>query len=421
MRIHHFIIAIALAAACDDPSSSGSHPVTIDRTHVIAGGSFLIHSQDLRASRPNLIAIDTFEMQQERVNDTTLRVRIAPKARGALNLTVNGRTVGVLNVAGFISYRPRTTDITGNPRRFPFHGPVSLIAGTDDRAVVQFIPATGEIRTLLTGYWLDNANTRSAGPTPDPSVFLLQPVGSDSLEPWFDKPLEAWNLSGVPSRVRSFRRQSNHRVLAQLNDSVFLLGTHHFVQSYKMANGSQHTIYMGTYEETNDIVLSPRKDRAAIRVHGSPTGPPVFDMLTGDTVYHIRSVRGAEGVAFSSDGDTLFVLGYINHDRDSKLLVLDAASGQELSRIELPYWVEDLAFDPATSIAYLGVTQQVDPLEPGALRVLVLDVVTMQIIGEMSAHESRSFPCFYRNIFVGTDGVFFVCGGDTWRFDRVTN
>lgn len=421
MRIQSLLLTIVMVAACDDPSSSGPHPVTIDQNSVVAGSSLLIYSQDFRISRPNLILADTFELPHERVNDTTVRVHVAPKARGALSLTVNGRASGVLNVAGFVSHRRVTASIAGNPRRFPTDGPVSLIAGGEDRTIVQFTPATGEVRTLLSGYWLDNGNTRSIGPTPDPDVFLLQPVGSDSVEPWREKALEAWDLRGTPTRIAAFPRVSNLRVMAQLNDSVFLYGTHHLVHSFKMSNGFQHTLYLGTYEETNDIVLSPRRDRAALRVHGSPTGPPVFDMATGDTAYHIRAVRGAEGVAFSRAGDTLLVLGYNTHSQDSKLLVLDAATGQELNRFELPYWIEDLAFDPVTSIAYMGITEQGNPFEEVALRVLVFDVTRMRIIGEMSAHEPSSFPCFYRNIFVGTDGVFFVCSGDTWRFDRVTN
>ncbi len=415
------LVVIAFASACEDSTFVPTGPLTVHERDVIAGGTFQLTSQSFRARQAPVILADSFALTYLRTNDTTLLVNVPVYARGQLQLVVDAQPAGQLEVAGFEWFRPRTIYLEGNPVRYPANGPVSLIAGDGNQNVVQFTPATGAVRTLLSGYWLDNANTRSIGPTTDPDVFLLQPVGSDSLQTWLDKALESWDLSGVPTRVRSFPRQANHRVAAQLNDSIFLAGSHHQVRSYQMTGGFQQVLYSGTYEETNAIALSPRKDRAAIRVHGSPTGPPVFDMATGDTAYHIRSVRGAEGVAFSTEGDTLLVLGYNNHDQDSRLLVLDAASGHELNRFELPYWIEDLAFDPATSIAYLGVTKQANPFEEIALRVLVFDVTKMQIIGEMSAHEPSSFPCFYRNIFVGTDGVYFVCGGDTWRFDRVTD
>ena len=142
----------------------------------------------------------------------------------------------------------------------------------------------------------------------------------------------------------------------------------------------------------------------------------MFDMATGDTAYHIRSVRGAEGVAFSSDGDTLFVLGYNQHDADSHLMVLDAATGSELARFTLPEWIDEFAVDTERGFAYFPVATRRALTTP--LRILVFDYLNWQLVGNMGAPGEYSHACFYARVFVGDDGVFYVCAGDVWRFDR---
>ncbi len=384
-----------------------NHSISFEQKPLIAGGTVAIYSRGFNSASNPVIKADTFTLQYTRQNDTTLLVTLPTILRGAATLSVNTRVVGQIEVGGFISYRPRTSTLTGNPRRFPPEGPVSLIAGNGANGVVQFFPGTGEVRPLLDGYWLDNGNARSAGPTPQPSVFLFQPTSST---------LESWDLAGVPQRIAEHPNLHNSRIAAQLNDSIFLIGTHHTVYVRKAVDGAVTWLYAGTYEETNDVALSPAGNRAAIRVHGSDTGPPVFDMATGDTAYHIRSVRGAEGVAFSPDGDTLFVLGYNQHDVDSHFMVLNAANGSELARFTLPEWSDELAVDTDRGFAYFAVANIYAPTT--SVRILVFDYVNRQLVGNMGAPGEYSHNCFYSRVFVGDDGVFYVCGGDVWRFDR---
>jgi hypothetical protein len=347
--------------------------------------------------------------------------KIPSQARGSYVLSFQNRDIGTIDVAGFVSYRARSETLVGNPQPFLVGGHVTLFAGLPDYTIVQFEPASGEIRRLLSGYRIGNSDVRAVGPTRNPSVFLLQPLGLDSVYPWHAKPLEAWDLSNTPVQVATYPRYSTSRLIAQLNDSVFLHAGPHQVQTTKNVDGVDPLIYIGGYEETSEIVLSPRGDRAAIRVHGSATGPPVFDTATGDTAYHVRQLFGAEGVAFSATGDTLFMLGYNGRHGDGPILVLvlKAASGQQLRQLELPAWIEDFAVDAAREMIYLAVVDQATYNGPGTLRLMVVDVRTMSVIGDMLDQDFRMFGCAYRRILVDGDAVFLVCGGDTWRFDRI--
>lgn len=417
-RFYLPLIVLALIS-CTEISETPTPTITLDVDHHVAGSSLLIRSRGFRSRLPSVMA-DSTPLIVTVANDTTVMTQLPTNVRGPVRIQVNGADVAVLDVRGFVSFRPRTIDLQGNPYQYPRHGPASLILSAGNRwdslTIFQFLPGTGELRPLVSGYMLDNVNTRSIGPTHNPDVFLLQPAALDPVEPWRNRTLEAWNLNGVPTRVAEFRNMENYRYAAQLNDSIFLHAFHHTVRASKLGVGR---VYEDGYEETNGIVLSPRGDRAAIKVHGSPTGPPVFNALTGHPAYHISSVRGAEGVAFSARGDTLFVLGYNVHDVDSHILVLDAASGQEFMRLRLPYWSEDMAVDLDNQVIYLPVAPRGYISAQPVPHILVVDIRKMQIVGDMAAKDPKSFNCFYRGITVADDGVFFVCGGDTWRFDRV--
>jgi hypothetical protein len=274
---------------------------------------------------------------------------------------------------------------------------------------------------LLSGYWLDNASTRSVGLTRNPAVFLIQPVGWDSVEPWRFRDLQVWDFGGAPKLVRSLPRLGITRYGAAFSDSIFFFATHHQLSTVAYHDGIARTIYFGTYEETNGVVISPRGDRAAIRVHGSLTGPPVFSTTSGDTVYHLRQMWGNEGVAFSATGDTLLVLGY-TRAYQAIAYAIDAATGRELRQLSLPQWSEDMAYDPGEGMLYLAVLEPPTPQGPAyqsLLHLLVLDAQSFQIIGDMAVRQWTDFRCFYREILIGDDGVFFICAGDTWRFDRI--
>jgi hypothetical protein len=411
------LLTTLIWACTDDPIEASAFEYGIDSREAIAGSAVEITSDLFRYVAEPKVTMDTFDLAVTRLNDTTISAVVPRQARGVYALKVDGYEIAHVRVFGFVSFTARTNDLVGNGYAFVDAGAVSLIYGTADKRIVQFFPGTASQRTILNDYLIDNGFVRSAGPTPDPSVVLFSPFGRNPANPW-NNPVEAWRVGTIPVQVGGYPID-NGRVIAAFNDSVVFRGFHHDVETRKLRAGKFVIAYWGQYEETNEVVISPRGDRAAIRVHGSPTGPPVFNTASGDTAYHLRQFRGAEAVRFSATGDTLYMIGY-NSQEQSTLVAVKASNGQQLMERPLPEWVEDMTYDPEAGILYLlaieGNTLHAVP--PGVLHVSVIDAKTFTTLGDMSTGTPGTYACWYKNPAVGPDGVFYVCGGDVWRFDK---
>lgn len=409
------LISICLLAACQDaPIAPSLQPVSVTPGNPYAGSDIRISSALFASGRtPPLIFADTFLLSTAPDTSGTLLAHIPASFVGEYILRAGeptGPIIGFIDVAGYRSYLESAHHLVGRPHPWPVGGTASLIAGLEDRSLVQFFPETGHVRTLLSDVDLNNGNARSVGVTPDPTVLLVQP--------WLGGNIEAWRLLPTPRLVRTFPT-SNHRVIAQLSDSIFFRGSHHWIDTYALRNGRFERVYTGTYEETHGVVLSPRGDLATIVVHGSATGPPVFSTLTGDTLYHVRDSRGGHGAHFSESGDTLFFLGYERHDESAMLFALDANTGTVLKRLDLPVWVEEMLADPETGMLYLiHVEGDVTGFGQGTPHLYVVDPRTLEIVAQAAADDAAPMNCFYAAIAVDLDDVFFVCGQSTWRFDR---
>ena len=406
------LCAAAILSACDrDAADVRVGPLTVAAAPAIAGGTLRATSVMFTHDPGSLTLNDSIPLTTTIVDDTTLVAQLPRNMRGQFWIEYKHQIIQSIEIAGFDFYRARTVDLVGNPLQLSDEGPVQLLQGQDN-ALVRFTPGTGEINTLVNDVWLDNANTRSPGITPDPFTFLLQPRSTD---------MQAWTLFPTPHVATSYPGQYLWRYAALISDSVFLFGTHHEVHTAKLGNGVWTQAYGGTYEETNGVVVSPDKRLATIRVHGSVTGPPVFNTATGDTVYHLRQMYGNEGVSFSATGDTLFVLGY-DHHQAATAYAIDARNGRTLASYPLPQWSEDMAYDAREGYWYFAVLDNAIPQGPATnafLHIVVMDARSFQIVGDMAVDHNADFVCFYRGIYIGDDGMFFVCNGDTWRFDRV--
>lgn len=413
MKLLLTVLCLWLVACADQPSMPPPlDPVSVSPAVVYAGDAITIRSQQFRLGRSIVpIFADTITLHVIEVRDGAVVARVPELLVGQVTIRVgtrNGTTVGSIDVKGFRSYTRTPYNLVGHPYAWQTSVHASVIAALEDRRLVQFFPGRGQIRTLVKDVDLSNSNARSVGPTFDPSVLLVQSWNSSSVTAWRFQP-ESDSIRSFPIRLS--------RILAQFNDSIFFVGTHHWI-NIMVLRGDRVTIkYTGTYEETNGVYLSPRGDVATIHVHGSPTGPPVFSMQTGDTLYHLQETRGIHGAHFSVGGDTLFVLGYTVHDGSAMLLILEARTGRLLQRVDLPIWIEDMAVDPDNGNFYFAHVEGYR-YGPARVHMYVMDPRTYEFIGHATAARAESTACFYRKVVVGIDGAFFICGDGVWRFDR---
>jgi hypothetical protein len=186
---------------------------------------------------------------------------------------------------------------------------------------------------------------------------------------------------------------ASDRFVAALAPGVSALVAHHDVLVYSREGSTctVHTPFVRA-EETYDIVVSPRGDRAVILagnyepLDGSPpAGVPVLDVATGVVAYGIGQIRYAATAAFSAGGDTLFVAGD-DANRQPQLVMVRAGDGVILRSVALPLIAGAIAPDPFRPWLYVaGFTW---PDRRGHL--LVFDRESLALMATLGAPDSVS-------------------------------
>ncbi len=336
-------------------------------------------------------------------------VELPRRARGSYTLQLgrNGYPLGGVEIAGYVGFKAITRMLGPYLGVWPEGGRASVIAGNYSRDglagdVLQILPGTGAVSTLMSGFRLGDASwQRTPGTTPDPSIVLLQPITGN---------LQAWRLLPVPQVVDTLPFVS-FRHTAVLNDTTYLLGFHHRVQT-RRPDGS--VIYDGTYEETHEIILSPTKDRATLRVNGSPTGPPVFNTATGDTAYHVRQLFRSYGAAFSEAGDTLWMLGVTRGDFRPSMVMLNARTGEQLKQVFFDDDIPAAAMrrDPDGGRIFILAWK----FPESTVDLVVVDEETLGVVGHVKGPLCDQW-CDWSVVAVGSDGVFVVHPQGIFEFE----
>ena len=403
VRAAPLAVLIAATACADDPTAVERPGVWPEVAW--AGGDVVVRSTELRGATDPAIFADTIELQLIAAAGDSAVVRVPGHARGGYTLRLgsrHGAGLGSVRVLGYAGRRLIHPWIGTHLLVWPEHTSASIIGGAHGN-IYHLAPGTGVVRTLLTGYWGGVEAARLPGRTPDPEVLLLQPADGSPAEKWRVLP-QLQQLGTVPA--------VNQRHLAQLSDSVLLFGYHHRVETHRVRGSALELRYVAAYEETSEVVISPTGDRASIIVNGSPTGPPVFDTQSGDTAYHVRQLFRSYGLAFSTDGDTLWMLG-VDDRLESKLVVLDARSGEEREQAALSdYDAISMRKDPWSPRIFItalpkGAAWGTAPF------LLVVDARSLRVTGRVAfpAEVSPFSQCDYCVIAVDQTGVFVVDPG----------
>lgn len=257
---------------------------------------------------------------------------------------------------------------------------------------------------------------RGPGATPDPDVFLV--VVDGVLESWRFRP----TLSLVErfSYIPGFGQPVSPRQAMLMSPTAMLYAPgQHRHAVFVRDDPAQPFTWDGWFleaEETEGVYLSPRGDRATLRVDADPAGVSVFDAASGAIAYR-TPLRATFGVDFSPDGSRILLGGRHVEDRNiPRLVVLDAATGAILADTTFGYTIGAVAWDEERPYIYVLLE------DPGSGPILgVFDKTTLAPVALMrppGVVESAS-SCCYRAVIAPSrvsDTVHLFWFRWSWRF-----
>ena len=409
------------------PGAAGSPIVLIDTIRVVgpaptapfalttqatwAGGRIAIHSAEFHArGAGSILRLGSAAVELTRQDDTTFAAFLPTTLSGvfATQLDLDGYAVPLqpLTINGYTGTRVLNTQIIDDVVIWPTVGHAQVM-GNSDRCVPDVINGVNVERcypgiTLLdlesgaeTTYDSVPNFLRAPGVTFRDSVFLITDNSGTR------------NARLLPSLVNVLGdvfAGFAGRQLMEMSPNVWFVSSHHnysITGSAAVASGEQA-------EETEGVYLSPRRDRATIRVDRVGAGVPVFDAATGAVAYRAGSLTNSEDAAFSRDGDLLAMVGgtvFVNQGA-SRIVLLKSATGAVLRDTVINRTAFAIALDPVRPLVYVGV---VSPDQHPS--VIVLDRGTFGFLGEMRAADDANLcntSCYKGVILSGTSNDLYV-------------
>lgn len=363
------VLALAAgAAACREPV--GARPATfqIEPTAQWSGGWVQVHSVALAAADTVVVTVagDTTPLEARRLADTTLAVRLPPGVSGSVRLRaqLDGRPflLDPIGVYGFTVSWEFPVVMDGDILVWPRDGHANVLGGTVDGVTLLQVDA-GQVRLFPGTGRYGFLDVRGPGMTYRDGVFALAQVVGAPAELW--RLLPSAEPIAVDSAVRIYRQAM------QLNPRAWVVGGAHAITMLTWSDS------LGRYEstdiraeETEGMYMSPRGDRATVRVDWvfDGAGVPVFDAPAGVVAYRVPGMRRVAGADFSADGEWLALVG---GESTHRLVLLRAATGEVVRDTVLdrpPFTVTLDAFAP---LLYVGVSEHISP-PPGYSHPVVL-------------------------------------------------
>ncbi|HEU4699117.1 MAG TPA: hypothetical protein VFS40_08055 [Gemmatimonadales bacterium] len=427
-RIHAAVaggaLALAVLGACHPPEAPSDLGLTLTSPRVAwSEGEVRVHGADLRgalaqsARAPRLWVHDTLPLLTYRLDDTTLGGRLPALRAGtvplALELDGVRHQFAPMQVAGFTDAFTLPGEVTWDllPYHVGGHPAVIAVGGgpnAERRAGVYQL----DTRTVTAfGPPVPWDVVRGPGVSYRPGVFLLKPVASDTVEAWTPWP--------TPRRVSTHPGVSFFRQLMELGPDTWFASSHHQFTVSSPAGPSFERA-----EETEGVHMSPRGDRATIRVDYDEAGAPVFDVPSGRLAYHVAGVRTVLGADFSPDGELLALGGTpIAFDGPGRVTLVRAATGEVLrdTVFASQRLLFGLAFDPEQPLLYAGVTEVVgDSARPAVLVLRRDDLRPVAKLGVPADAPACPVTC-YKGVLIRSLGpALYVVAANgplrVWRF-----
>ncbi len=386
MRVSRCLALLFVLAACTDSSEPTAVPPTFGVSPVAqwAGGAVLVRSQFFAGldSLPPVTAAG-IEMVVTRVDDSTLSATLPsiPTQTAAVEV-IDGATRYLVDSVGIVGFREKTMSTPlalGNPVLVPTpDGPVGiagLYPGTPPGGIGIVNLREGSTEMVPGVRPLDAGALRGVGATYKPGTFILWD-STDTPGEWQLLPTLAF-IDTLPTGAQN----RFNRNVARLSDSVWLVTHNH--ESGVLRPGATGIGFQ--FEDPYAFHLSVPADRALM----SGGGSMVIQMSTGDTIYRMP-INLTYGAAFTADGSTLYVTGYLPSAGSEGVVALDAATGT----------LQASAMLPASLNRAFGLALAADETRILVLRqvgyvpeILVYEIGTMTLVGRLLAPESADCGC----------------------------
>jgi dipeptidyl aminopeptidase/acylaminoacyl peptidase len=331
--------ALLLGVACSDPTQP--FPVqsfSVSPALQWSGGLVTLRSAYFigRSPLPTILAAAE-TLTAVRVDDSTLTVTMPRRASGTVAVSVahDGRSdsVAAVQLFGFRSKRTLAPGLAGE-LLIQDSGGHPVVLGNTDAAVVQYAPigridlVTGLGVTLTTVVGPSTVQYGLAPSTPDGAFAVRDSTDSVRLAMLLTSPPAI--LGTVPFVGTGFVRQ-----VTQLSPGLWLFTGSHTTSIRAESDPCCSPRFSTPTESPWAVALSPRGDRTTLAVLVVGGRVPVFDNAAGDTAFTLP-LGATEGVAFSSDGATLYAVGGSLNQPDT-VLAVDATDGHAVAgKVHLP-------------------------------------------------------------------------------------
>ena len=346
-RSHRTLWLGLVLAACDrlptehrlpPPRSFSASP------DVWSGGQLTITSQGFAAESLPVVVLDDQFLGVRRVDDTTV-VASAPDRPGPHALRV---------VASGVDQRAVVVQLRGFVDRV--EGPL-LSGRTEPGRDVRYLFGSGPTGlrrwNIHTNKAIDLGDTvhavsctRGVGPGPTIGDLVLESDGCDSGRwlVWHTEPL--YPMTDTASALTMYFvavLKAGRWVVAR--NAEFTVNA-----CDSVACSSESIAATGAI----DVVRSPRGDRAALLAGttGDAAGAPVVDVNLGRVGFRVAGLSAAQGGAFSSAGDTLYLAG--TSASAFALVAINAADGQSLTTRSLDFSPCAVGLDQARPWLYVA-------------------------------------------------------------------
>jgi hypothetical protein len=355
------VLMLLALAACKRspilmPYPNGDYTV-LDR-QVWPGGTIRIASEDFRTwGEGASLTFANSSIPLTRLDATTMS-GVMPSGHattGVPTLRYDNYSfqLATLTRAGYLDDRSLSSsaNIIGDAYVTALAGEPHVIGGVDDGRLAIINMRTGAVDAPPI---FDVNELRGPGMTYLPGNWILRSTGS----------LESWLIGSTPIKLADHAEflPDDTRQVARLSAANWLLTTNDRWELHSESGSSaRYATLLSTkaISEPEGIYVSPRGDRATLRVGKVETGVPVFDAQLGSVAY-TTAFTSVQGVDFSADGAQLALVGNQPGAAGSYavLEVLNATSGSVMSRKAIDGDLFAVRFDPEANRLLVGVTRE---------------------------------------------------------------
>jgi hypothetical protein len=420
------VVVASILAACSDPAEPALPGFSVTPATQWSGGTLTIRSQYFVDYSGTLIIVagsDTLALLSL-TNDSTLVAQLAPGPSGPVTLTLVRGTrrdsLATIERVGFSGKRTVTpalygellaTDSVGTP--FVLGGSFTGTANREPIVRLRVVPGTSQVLTLR-----QPSNTQyGLAPSIVPGAFTVRD-GTDSIRLatlLVDAPTLVDSMHGFGS---GFTRQ-----VSELKDNLWLVTGSH--ESFTRPDSAVGAPTFVNTESPWAVFMSPRGDRTTLAtvVQIADGGVPVWDNATGTVAYRLP-LFSTEAAAFSTNGNTLYVVGALEYGSDT-LIAVNATTGALLQpKLKLPNGMHGMGVAYRDGVG--GGQLLVGAATASSLALLMYRASTLELLGILPTDDAcpdmQVGPCFAGVVSVDDlhDRAYIVIPGNPtpiWSFD----